>query len=71
MAELLKKITRGGLLLITAFILAHCAMGGTEVGNPRPGAGAETAGGDGEGPAADEVSPSPSPEGELILEEDL
>ena len=70
MAELLKKITRCGLLLFTACFLAHCAMGGTEVGNPRPGAGAETSG-DEEGPAADEVSPSPSPEGELILEEDL
>lgn len=67
MAELVKKIFRGALLLFAVFCLAHCAMGGTEVGNPRPGAGGETAG-DGEAPAAGEVSPSPTPEEDLLID---
>ncbi len=48
----------GGLLLLV--LVAACGMGGTEVGNPRPGVPASGPDGDAE-PSFEGATPSPTP----------
>ena len=51
-----------GILFCLSLAIAACGMGGTEVGNPRPGMpAAGEASGDDQAPTAAEASPSPSP----------
>lgn len=59
----MKRLALNILISLSLVLLvAACGMGGTEVGNPRPGIpSAGEAGGDDQAPTAGEVSPSPSP----------
>jgi len=58
----MKRLARTILFgLSLGLALGACGMGGTEVGNPRPGVPAAGVGGDEQAPTAGEITPSPSP----------